>query len=105
MGTPDAFNTTRDDCKWKYGNERDSCPDPDIKIIMYTTSGVNGKNRGRLAVSLWPSMHSLPYIHERIFVELEIIKLLHAYGMHACLCRQVNATVVDKERSINYLEM
>lgn len=51
LGNPTAFNTTRDDCKWKYGNERDICPDPDINIIMYTRSGVNGKNRGRLLVS------------------------------------------------------
>lgn len=51
LGNPNLFNTTRDDCKWKFGNERDICPDPDINIIMYTTSGINGKNRGRLVVS------------------------------------------------------
>ncbi len=50
FGIPEAFNTTSDDCKWKYGNERDSCPDPDINIIMYTGE-VDGKNRGRLVVS------------------------------------------------------
>ncbi|CRL03996.1 CLUMA_CG017114, isoform A, partial [Clunio marinus] len=47
LGNPSAFNTTRDDCKWKYGNERDICPDPDINVILYTSVN-GGKNRGKL---------------------------------------------------------
>lgn len=50
LGSPSAFNSTKDDCKWKFGNERDICPDPDINVILYTSS--NGKNRGKLLVSL-----------------------------------------------------
>lgn len=53
LGNPSVFNTTRDDCKWKYGNERDTCPDPDINVILYTSSN-NGKNRGKLRVSVRP---------------------------------------------------
>jgi hypothetical protein len=49
LGNPSVFNTTRDDCKWKHGNERDICPDPDILITLYTS--VKGKNRGKLLVS------------------------------------------------------
>jgi hypothetical protein len=51
LGNPSVFNTTRDDCKWKHGNERDICPDPDINVILYTSSD-QGKNRGKLWVSL-----------------------------------------------------
>ena len=53
LGNPSVFNTTRDDCKWKYGNERDVCPDPDINVILYTGT-TDGKNRGKLSVSFWP---------------------------------------------------
>lgn len=49
LGNPSVFNTTRDDCVWKLGNERDICPDPDIKVIMYTS--FNGKNHAKLLVS------------------------------------------------------
>lgn len=51
LNAPNAFNSTKEDCKWKHGNERDICPDPDINVIMYTSSS-DGKNRGKLQVSL-----------------------------------------------------
>jgi hypothetical protein len=51
LGSPTSFNTTRDDCKWKHGNERDICPDPDINVILYTSTD-QGKNRGKLWVSV-----------------------------------------------------
>ena len=43
LGDPDLFNTTRDDCVWKRGNNMDKCPDPDIKIIMYTSGQIKEK--------------------------------------------------------------
>ncbi|KAJ6646181.1 Phospholipase A1 member A [Pseudolycoriella hygida] len=36
LGEPNLFNTTRDDCNWKRGNERDRCPDKDIRMILFT---------------------------------------------------------------------
>lgn len=53
LGNPSVWNSTRDDCKWKFGNERDICPDPDINVILHTSTA-NGKNRGKLWVSLRP---------------------------------------------------
>lgn len=50
LNAPNAFNSSKDDCKWKHANERDTCPDPDIAVIMYTSSS-DGKNRGKLLVS------------------------------------------------------
>lgn len=41
MGDQSQFNTTRDDCIWKRGNERDECPDDDINIFLYTKSSNN----------------------------------------------------------------
>lgn len=38
LGDTNQFNSSRDDCLWKRGNERDSCPDEDINIILYTAS-------------------------------------------------------------------
>lgn len=38
MGDPTLFNTTRDDCMWKRGADRDTCPDKDIRLILYTAA-------------------------------------------------------------------
>lgn len=38
LGEPNLFNTTRDDCYWKRGNERDRCPDKDIRMILFTAT-------------------------------------------------------------------
>lgn len=37
LGAPQVFNTTKDDCIWKRGPEKDECPDPNISIILYTS--------------------------------------------------------------------
>lgn len=37
LGDASQFNSTRDDCLWKRGNERDTCPDKDIRMILYTS--------------------------------------------------------------------
>lgn len=37
LGDQNLFNTTRDDCVWKRGNDRDHCPDEDISMILYTS--------------------------------------------------------------------
>lgn len=36
LGDPDSFNSSLADCVWKRTNERASCPDPSIEIILYT---------------------------------------------------------------------
>lgn len=37
LGDMNNFNSTREDCVWKRGNELyDNCPDPDIKLLLYT---------------------------------------------------------------------
>lgn len=38
LGDPALFNTTRDDCQWKRGSDRDTCPDKDIRLILYTAA-------------------------------------------------------------------
>lgn len=50
LGEPNLFNTTRDDCYWKRGNERDRCPDKDIRMILFT--GNNPPRRTEVTHSL-----------------------------------------------------
>lgn len=38
LGDPEGFNSSLADCVWKRTNERASCPDPAIEIILYTNS-------------------------------------------------------------------
>lgn len=35
LGDQSLFNTTREDCIWKRGSDRDPCPDADISMILY----------------------------------------------------------------------
>ncbi|XP_055541428.1 phospholipase A1 member A-like isoform X1 [Wyeomyia smithii] len=43
LGDPDAFNTTKEDCVWKREGADNLCPDPAIRIIMYTSGIVKDK--------------------------------------------------------------
>lgn len=43
LGDQTLFNTTRDDCVWKRGNDRDHCPDEDISMTLYTSSKTKTK--------------------------------------------------------------
>lgn len=45
LNDPTQFNTTREDCIWKRGNERDQCPDEDITMILYTAKKTKVKVR------------------------------------------------------------
>lgn len=38
LGDSNMFNTTRDDCIWKRGYDRDHCPDPDISMTLFTSN-------------------------------------------------------------------
>lgn len=53
LGDQSLFNSTRDDCVWKRGNDRDHCPDDDISMILYTPQKTKLKvNFGALAHTL-----------------------------------------------------
>ena len=54
-------NSTRQDCIWRRGNERDNCPDPDITIALYTSD----KRRKKVLVRFFISL---------IFVDLILIE-------------------------------
>lgn len=43
LGDQSMFNTTRDDCIWKRGNDRDQCPDKDITMTLYTSRRTKSK--------------------------------------------------------------
>ena len=60
LGNPSDYNTTKEDCIWKHGNDRDVCPDPNINIILYTS----GEKRGKLWV------RSIKYINIYIIINL-----------------------------------
>lgn len=45
LGDQSMFNTTRDDCVWKRGNERDHCPDEDISMTLYTSNKTGTKSK------------------------------------------------------------
>lgn len=43
LGDQSLFNTTREDCVWKRGNDRDHCPDPDITMTLYPPKNSQAK--------------------------------------------------------------
>lgn len=52
LGDPENYNSSLADCVWKRMNERASCPDPDIEIILYTNHSQPQK------VSDWPARYN-----------------------------------------------
>lgn len=55
LGDQTLFNTTRDDCVWKRGNDRDSCPDEDISMTLYTSTKTKTKVKCRMSAKLAPN--------------------------------------------------
>lgn len=45
LGDPALFNTTREDCLWKRGNDRDQCPDPDITMTLFPPKNSHAKSK------------------------------------------------------------
>lgn len=45
LGDPALFNTTREDCVWKRGNDRDQCPDPDITMTLFQPKKLNARSK------------------------------------------------------------
>lgn len=45
LGEPSLFNTTREDCIWKRGNDRDQCPDPDITMTLFPSKKNHAKSK------------------------------------------------------------
>lgn len=51
LGDQTLFNTTRDDCVWRRGNDRDQCPDPDITMTLYPPKNSRPKSKVRIIKS------------------------------------------------------
>lgn len=45
LGDQSLFNTTREDCVWKRGNDRDQCPDPDVFMTLFTPKNIRPKSK------------------------------------------------------------
>lgn len=45
LGDPALFNTTREDCIWKRGNDRDQCPDPDVTMTLFPPKNKHAKSK------------------------------------------------------------
>lgn len=45
LGDPALFNTTREDCIWKHGNDRDQCPDADITMYLFPPKKLNVRSK------------------------------------------------------------
>lgn len=45
LGEPGLFNTTREDCIWKRGNDRDQCPDADITMTLFPAKNLHSKSK------------------------------------------------------------
>lgn len=45
LGEPGLFNTTREDCIWKRGNDRDQCPDPDVAMFLFPAKKLHSKSK------------------------------------------------------------
>lgn len=45
LGEPGLFNTSREDCIWKRGNDRDQCPDADITMTFFPAKNLHSKSK------------------------------------------------------------
>lgn len=45
LGDPALFNTTREDCIWRRGNDRDQCPDPDVMMTLFPPKKLNARSK------------------------------------------------------------
>lgn len=45
LGDPALFNTTREDCVWRRGNDRDQCPDPDVTMTLFPPKKIHAKTK------------------------------------------------------------
>lgn len=45
LGEPGLFNSTREDCIWKRGNDRDQCPDSDITMTLFPAKNLHSKSK------------------------------------------------------------
>lgn len=52
LGDPALFNTTREDCIWKRGNDRDQCPDPDVTMTLFPPKNNHAKSKVKSFFSL-----------------------------------------------------
>lgn len=59
LGDPALFNTTREDCIWKRGNDRDQCPDPDITMTLFPAKNSHAKSKVRHLNSKSSILHGL----------------------------------------------
>lgn len=50
LGDQSLFNTTRDDCVWRRGNDRDQCPDPDISMTLYPSKNSGPKSKVHIII-------------------------------------------------------
>ncbi|XP_069687339.1 phospholipase A1-like [Periplaneta americana] len=46
-------NATREDCIWRRGNDRDNCPDPDVKYYMYTSKALSQRKQVDVTGADW----------------------------------------------------
>lgn len=76
LGAPQVFNTTKDDCIWKRGAEKDECPDPNISIILYTSDDY-----------IYKTLVSLYYraIYKQIITQLKGIRYMRKILSHVSL--------------------
>lgn len=41
LGNLSINNNTLDDCIWRRGNDKDACPDPEVRVLLFTGNGPN----------------------------------------------------------------
>lgn len=72
LGDPALFNTTREDCVWRRGNDRDQCPDPDVTMTLFPPKKIHAKTKVKssesnnflLVLSLMSHLHTnYTYLH------------------------------------------
>lgn len=71
LGDPALFNTTREDCVWKRGNDKDHCPDPDITMTLFPSKNSHAKSK----------VH-----HSNICRQLAMLPISQFFFFHFIIC-------------------
>ena len=67
-----AADYNKEDCTWRRGNDRDSCPDPDVHVYLYSELGKPKRKLEEIRRSDW--------LREGYDSTKENVILIHGYA-------------------------
>lgn len=82
LGDPALFNTTREDCVWKRGNDRDQCPDSDITMTLFPPKNLDGRSKVEIILlPIWINTCLVHYLTQNDWVKEK--KSVHLISLFA----------------------